>query len=188
MAILGKALAHKQLGALDVIRRQRSICCALFQLHCLLALAGNVATLLVVPTDATHVPNVVTQQRDDEVQPVARTDATFAQMLAPEHLLADQRHADRVAEIMIGRIAVGDELERHVTDIVDNAGIVGLQSGIGADIALAELIDERIDHDGGRIEHDPPSSYRPFPQTVYTLTLAQGLWSGLRVWLARTER
>ena len=77
-------------------------------------------------------------------------------MLAPEHLLANQRHADRVAEIVIGCIAVGDKLERHVTDIVDNAGVVGLESGIGADIALAELIDESIDHDGGRIEHDPP--------------------------------
>ena len=89
------------------------------------------------------------------MQPIARTDPALAEVLAPEHLLANQRHAHRVAEIMIWRIAVGDELERHVADIVDDTGVVGLEICIGADVALAELIDESINHHGGRIEHGP---------------------------------
>src|ERR1041385_6677260 len=87
------------------------------------------------------------------MQPVARTYPAFAQVFAPKHFLADQRHTDCVAEIVIRRIAIGDELERHVADIIDDAGIVRLEIGIGADVAPAELLDEGLDNHGGRIEH-----------------------------------
>ena len=89
------------------------------------------------------------------MKPVARTHSTLAQVLALQHFLAEQRHADRVAKVVIGCIAVGDKLERHVPHIIDDTGVVGLEIGIGADVALVELIDECIRHHGGRIEHGP---------------------------------
>ena len=138
-----------------MIGRQRRVGGALGQLHRLLAVAGDIVAGPVVAADAAHIADVVAEQREDEVQPVARADAALAQVPAAQHLLAEQGDADGVAEVVIGRVAVGDQLERHTADIVDDAGIVGLEVGVGADVALMQLAHERIDHDGGRIEHDP---------------------------------
>jgi hypothetical protein len=67
-------------------------------------------------------------------------------MLALDHLLAHQRDADRVAQVVIRRIAVGNQLERHMADIRDDARVVRLEVGVGADIGLLELLHERVDH------------------------------------------
>ena len=89
------------------------------------------------------------------MQPVVRTDPALAQVLAADHLLADQGDADGVVEVVVGRVAVGDQLQRHAADIGQDSGIVGLEVGVGGDVALAQLLDEGIDDHGGGIEHGP---------------------------------
>ena len=95
----------------------------------------------------------MTEQGNDEVEPIARAHPALPQMLAPDHLLAHQRDADRVAQVVIRCIAVGNQLERHVANIRDYARVVRLEGGVGGGIGLLQLLHERVDHDCGGIEH-----------------------------------
>src|SRR5215475_2217935 len=87
------------------------------------------------------------------MQPVARRYTAFANMLAPQDLLTDQRHHDGVLGVMVRRIAVGDVLHGDAADELDDAGVVGLEHAVRVQVRGLQLAYKRFDHDLRRVEH-----------------------------------
>src|SRR4029077_3279028 len=56
--------------------------------------------------------------------------------------------------VVIGRIAVGDVLERKPPDEADDVRIGGLEDPIDLAVHVSKLLDKRLDHNLRGIEHD----------------------------------
>src|SRR5262249_51060225 len=113
--------------------------------------------------------DVVAQQRDNEVEPVARRDTAFDDVLAAEDLLTDIGDEDRVLDVVIGRVTAGDVFQGDSRAEADDVRILGLEEAVGPDVALLQAFDEGIDHQLGAVEHGPlgaghrgPQSYSAF--------------------------
>src|SRR5271167_31163 len=96
--------------------------------------------IAIATTDAAHIANVVTEQRNYEVQPVVRRDTSLADMLATQDLLAKQRHHDRVLDVVVSY------------EFYDS-GITRLQQAVDALIHPLQLVDKCVDDELRWIEH-----------------------------------
>ncbi len=148
-----EALAHEELRAGDVIGRERCVGRAVFHRDRAAVEIDRVAPVAVAAADAPDIADVVAQQRHHEMQPVMRRDPALADVLAAQDLLADQRHHDRVVDVVIGRLAVGDVLERNAADEGEDAGIARLEQAVDALIRRLQPLDEGFDHELCRVEH-----------------------------------
>ena len=94
------------------------------------------------------------------MQPVARSDAAFADVLATQNLLADKRHHHGVLGVVIGGIAVSDVLHRHTAHEREDARVIRLKHAVDMQVARLQFAHERFDDDLGRIEHGASCSPR----------------------------
>ena len=65
--------------------------------------------------DPLDEADVVAQQRDHAVHPLLLVDPALAHMLAAEDFLTDERDLDRVFDVVVQRVAVGDVLTTSTT-------------------------------------------------------------------------
>ena len=56
---------------------------------------------MIIPTHPTQIADIMTQQRNHEVQPIAWRDRPFTQVLAFEDFLAHQGDHDGVLDVMV---------------------------------------------------------------------------------------
>src|SRR5215468_6707927 len=77
-----ESLANEEFRSCDVIGGQGCIRGSIRYGHQIALGTADITTVAVAPANSPHIANVVTEQGDHEVQPVARRDATLAGVLA----------------------------------------------------------------------------------------------------------
>src|SRR5262249_33085413 len=87
------------------------------------------------------------------IQPLARGDAADANVPTAQDLLPDQRHHDRVIDVVVGRVAICDVLQREAPDEADDPGIARLEDSIGPLVHDPTFADKGFDDDFRGIEH-----------------------------------
>src|SRR5215813_1210033 len=87
------------------------------------------------------------------MQPLARGDATNANVSAAQNLLPDQRHHDGMINIVVRRVAVCDILKREPADEADDTGIARLQDPIVPLVHDLKLANEGFDDNLCGVEH-----------------------------------
>src|SRR5262249_47798245 len=104
-------------------------------------------------TNPAHITDVMTQERDDEMQPIARRHAANTDVPAAQDLLPDQRDHDGVIDIVISRIAGRDIFKSKLRDKADDARIARLEHPIGSFVHRPKFANKRFDDDQRWIEH-----------------------------------
>ena len=108
-----QAVADEDLGAIDVVGRERGVRGAPRQSQQVAGLVDHVAAVLVARADAAQVADVVDQRRGREMQPVVGGHP-LDQDPALEDRLADHGHEDGVVGVVVERIGVRDPLDADV--------------------------------------------------------------------------
>ena len=91
------------------------------------------------------------------MQPLARANAANANVPTAENLLPNQRHHDRMINVVVGCVGGRDILKRESSDKADDAGIAGLERSVGPLVHCPKLIDKGFDDDLRGIEHREPT-------------------------------
>ena len=140
----GEALAHEELAAVDMVGAQRRVAGARDQADTAATLVAHILALAVVTQQTADEADIVEQHREDHVQPVVGGDAALAEVLAPEDRLAGLGDHHRVADVVIGRVAVGDVLQRDPAREGDHSGIVRLELTVDRPVVVFEPIEKRV--------------------------------------------
>ena len=82
-------------------------------LHGLVVNPCRIHTMPVLTAYTADVADIVTQERQHKMHPITRGDAAFTDMFASEDLLTNQSHHERMFNIVIEGIAIGDVFESH---------------------------------------------------------------------------
>src|SRR5262249_32852239 len=88
------------------------------------------------------------------MEPIAWPNATLARVFPEQDLLADQRHHDGVVHVVVGRITIGDILQREAPDETNDVRIRRLEDPVDLAVLAFKLLDERLDDNLRGIEHD----------------------------------
>jgi hypothetical protein len=120
--------------------------------------ARGIRAIAIVPANAADIPNIMTQQRDNKMQPVPRSDTALTQVFALENRLADQGDHDSVLDVVIQGIAIGDVFEGHASSPADNSRIRRFEISIGTPIRFLETLYKSIDQECCGVKHLPPST------------------------------
>src|SRR6516162_3649146 len=88
------------------------------------------------------------------MEPIAWPNAALARMFPEQNLLADQRHHDGVVHVVVGRITIGNILQREATNKTNDVRIGGLKDSVDLAVLASKLIDKRLDDNLCWVEHD----------------------------------
>src|SRR6516164_10561028 len=88
------------------------------------------------------------------MEPIAWPNAAFARMFPEQNLLADQRHHDGVVHVVVGRITIGNILQREATNKTNDVRISGLKDSVDLAVLASKLLNERLDDNLCWVEHD----------------------------------
>ena len=124
---VAETLTYKKFRSGHVTGRHRCIGRAFRQACFLSGEIGYVKSVPVALANPTHVTDVMTKQRDDEVEPIARRYAACVIMPTTQDFLADKRNHDCVIYIVVGGAARGDIFKGELGGEADYARVAGLQ-------------------------------------------------------------
>src|SRR6187200_1124146 len=88
------------------------------------------------------------------MEPIAWGNAAFPGVFPAQNLLADQCHHDGVVHVVVGRITVGDILQREARNEADDVRIGGLEDPIDLAVHILKVLDKRLDDNFCGIEHE----------------------------------
>src|SRR5215831_11977972 len=88
------------------------------------------------------------------MEPIAWPNAALARMFPEQNLLADQRHHDGVVHVVVGRIAIGNILQREAPNETYDVRIGGLEDSVDLAVLAFKLLNECLDDNLSWIEHD----------------------------------
>jgi hypothetical protein len=124
------------LAAVHMIGRERGIARAERHLHGLGVNSCRIYTVAVLTAYPADVANIVAQERQHKMHPIPRRDAAFTNMFASENLLPNQGHHERMFDIVIEGITIGDVFESHTSGPGNNAWIGWFEHSVHAAILL----------------------------------------------------
>ena len=148
-----ETLADKEFGSRDMIGGQARVRGACGYLHELAVFATNIMSVTVTPTYSPYIADVVAQERNHEMEPIAWGNPALAGVLPEQDLLTDQRHHDGVVHVVVGRVTIGNILQREATDETNDVRIGWLKDAVDLAVLVFKLPDKRLDDDFSRIEH-----------------------------------
>src|SRR5262245_41864383 len=149
-----KALTDKDLRSRDVIGGQRRIRGSRGYRRELTFLVADIVAITVAPANPPYIANVVTKQRDQKVEPVARGYAALLDVFPAQDLLAYQRHHDGVVHVVVARITIGDILQGQARHESNDIRIVRFEDAIDLAVHVSKLLDKCLDDNLCGIEHD----------------------------------
>src|ERR1700720_1193909 len=99
-----------------MVWRQRRIGGAFHKSNLVSRWVGDIPAIVVSLADSSHIADVVTEGRYDEVQPVARGYAAHADVPATQDFLAHEGDHNCMIHVVVGRVAGCDILECQLGD------------------------------------------------------------------------
>src|SRR5215831_13489362 len=97
------------------------------------------------------------------MEPIAWPNAALARMFPEQNLLADQRHHDGVVHVVVGRIAIGNILQREAPNETYDVRIGRLENSVDLTVLAFKLLNERLDDNLSWVEHDSPPMRGCYP-------------------------
>src|SRR5712675_604700 len=88
------------------------------------------------------------------MEPIAWGNAAVPDVFPAQNLLADQCHHDGVVHVVVGRITIGDILQREARNEANDVRIGGLEDPIDLAVHMLKMLDKRLDDNFCWIEHD----------------------------------
>ena len=124
------ALAVHMVGRQGCITRPRGHCDGLLVNTC------NIDTVAVVAAYAAHIADIVTQQRQQKMHPIAWGDPAFTNMFASEDFLANESDHEGMLDIVIESITIGDVFEGHASGPGNDPWLGGFEYPVHTAILL----------------------------------------------------
>src|SRR6266700_1436484 len=88
------------------------------------------------------------------MEPIVWSNAAVPDVFPAPNLLADQCHHDGVVHVVVGRITIGDILQREARNEANDVRIGGLEDPIDLAVYLLKMLDKCLDDNFCWIEHD----------------------------------
>ena len=124
--------------------------------HELAVLATNIMSVTVTPTYSPYIADVMAQEGNHEIEPIAWGNPSLADVLPKQDLLTDQRGHDGVVHVVVGRVTIGNILQREAANETNDVRIGRLEDSVDLAVLAFELPDKCVDNDFSRIEHGRP--------------------------------
>jgi len=110
-------------------------------------------SITVTPTYSPYIADIVAKKGNHEMEPIAWGNPALTGVLPEQDLLTDQRHHDGVVHVVVGRVTIGDILQREATNETNDVWIGRLEDSVDLAVLGFKLPDKRLDDDFSRIEH-----------------------------------
>jgi hypothetical protein len=146
------ALAHADLGAVDVVGRERGVGGAAGQLDHVALFVGHEAVLGVGLADAAQVADIVRQGCQDDMQPHVGWDVG-AQAPPAQDVLRHQCHQGGVLGGVIERIAERQPFDHQPRRFAQELGLLRHRAPVAAHERRDQAVRQGVSEEGGSLEH-----------------------------------
>ncbi len=148
-----EAFLHEQATARHVIRRHIGVGCAGRWRNRVAEFVDDVSTTAIALENAADESDVVVQHRENGMQPIVRGHVALRREASPQDRLTDVGNHDRVVQIVVAAVGVGQRLERHARALLEHAGLRLLRARKCLLEGRDEALHKGIDDSAGWAEH-----------------------------------
>ncbi len=125
-----EAFLHEQAASRHVIWRHVGIGSAGRRRNRVAEFVDDVSTTAIALQNAADESDVVVQHRQNRMQPVVRGDVALRRQASPQDRLTNVGNHDRVVQVVVAAVGIGQRLERHARALLEQAGLRLLRARI----------------------------------------------------------